>query len=44
MFGINYLKNLKGIPAHEPLPNGAPIITEIIRLENLQSTDATGTI
>ena len=30
---INYLKNLKGIPANEPLPNGTPIISEIIRLE-----------
>lgn len=37
---VNYLKNLKGIPANEPLPNGTPIISEIIRLENEQATDA----
>lgn len=35
---INYLKNLKGIPANEPLPNGTPIISEIIRLENEQAS------
>ena len=33
---INYLKNLKGIPANEPLPNGTPIISEILRLEGQQ--------
>jgi hypothetical protein len=30
---IAYLKSLKGIPPDAPLPNGTPIITEIIRLE-----------
>ena len=30
---IAYLKSLKNIPPDEPLPNGTPIITEIIRLE-----------
>ena len=34
---INYLKNLKGIPAGQPLPNGTPIITEILRLESEQA-------
>ena len=34
---INHLKELKGIPISEPLPNGTPIISEIIRLENLQA-------
>jgi hypothetical protein len=35
---INYLKNLKGIPAGEPLPNGTPIISEILRLEGQQGS------
>lgn len=35
---INYLKNLKGIPPAEPLPNGTPIVTEILRLESLQDS------
>ena len=30
---IAYLKSLKGIPPDAPLPNGTPIITEILRLE-----------
>ena len=34
---INYLKNLKGIPASQPLPNGTPIIGEILRLESEQA-------
>ena len=33
---IAYLKSLKDIPQDEPLPNGTPIITEIIRLEKAQ--------
>jgi hypothetical protein len=33
---IAYLKQLKGIPLHQPLPNGTAIITEIIRLEDAQ--------
>jgi len=31
---IAYLKRLKGIPEDQPLPNGTPIVTEIIRLED----------
>ncbi len=38
---INYLKNLKGIPPNEPLPDGTPIISEITRLEQLQPSDGT---
>lgn len=30
---IAYLKSLKGIPQKDPLPNGTPIISEILRLE-----------
>lgn len=30
---IAYLKSLKGISPDDPLPNGTPIITEILRLE-----------
>jgi len=33
---IAYLKSLKGIPPDAPLPNGTPIITEILRLEKTQ--------
>lgn len=39
---FSYLKNLKGIPAHEPLPNGTPIISEILRLESQQAADQAG--
>ncbi len=35
---VNYLKNLRGIPANEPLPNGTPIISEILRLESEQAS------
>ncbi|NLS96285.1 MAG: hypothetical protein GXX96_29445 [Planctomycetaceae bacterium] len=38
---ISYLKNLKGIPANQPLPNGTPIISEILRLESLQGAGKT---
>ncbi len=38
---ISYLKNLKGIPASEPLPNGTPIISEILRLERLRDSGQT---
>ncbi|HOA53824.1 MAG: hypothetical protein WBH86_10680 [Thermogutta sp.] len=31
---ISRLKTLMGIPPNEPLPNGTPIITTLIRLEN----------
>ncbi len=33
---ISRLKTLMGIPLNEPLPNGTPIITTLIRLENAQ--------
>lgn len=33
---ISRLKTLMGIPPNEPLPNGTPIITTLIRLENRQ--------
>ena len=33
---IAYLKRLKGISPDAPLPNGTPIITEILRLEKAQ--------
>lgn len=38
---ISYLKNLKGIPANQPLPNGTPIISEILRLESLPAAGRT---
>ncbi|GAB6167134.1 hypothetical protein JCM19992_31340 [Thermostilla marina] len=37
---IARLKELKGIPPHEPLPNGTPIITELIRLEDAHQAGA----
>jgi len=38
---INYLKGLKRIPAGQPLPNGTPIISEILRLEKEQADSGT---
>lgn len=38
---ISYLKNLKGLSADQPLPNGTPIISEILRLESLQAGSET---
>ena len=33
---ISYLKDLKRLPSDQPLPNGTPIISEILRLESLR--------
>ena len=40
---ISYLKNLKQIPASQPLPNGTPIISEILRLEAEQAASENAT-
>jgi len=38
---IRRLKNLMGLSPDEPLPNGTPIITTLIRLENEQQRNVT---
>jgi hypothetical protein len=35
---IAYLKRLRGIPPTEALPSGTAIVSEILRLEDLQTT------